>query len=39
MAYGPASGALVRMGELGENTGLLGAAAVAFERLEGDHAG
>ncbi|PFG74118.1 ROK family protein [Tepidiforma thermophila] len=36
MAYGPASGALVRIGELGENTGLLGAAAVAFERLEGD---
>jgi glucokinase len=35
LAYGPAAGALVRLSELGENTGLLGAAAVAFERLEG----
>jgi glucokinase len=35
LAYGPAAGALIRLSELGENTGLLGAAAVAFERLEG----
>ncbi len=34
LAYGPAAGALVRLSELGEDTGLLGAAAVAFERLE-----
>ncbi len=34
MAYGAAGSALVRLSELGENTGLLGAAAVAFERLE-----
>lgn len=34
MAYGAAGSALVRVGELGEDTGLLGAAAVAFERLE-----
>ncbi|OAI41418.1 hypothetical protein AYO38_03815 [bacterium SCGC AG-212-C10] len=34
LAYGPAAGTIVRISELGENAGLLGAAAVAFERLE-----
>ncbi|MFN0148008.1 MAG: ROK family protein [Dehalococcoidia bacterium] len=33
IAYGPASGTIVRVSELGEDAGLLGAAAVAFERL------
>jgi glucokinase len=33
LAYGPAAGTLVRVSELGEDAGLLGAAAVAFERL------
>jgi len=33
IAYGPAAGTLVRTSELGEDAGLLGAAAVAFERL------
>ncbi len=33
LAYGPAAGTLVRTSELGEDAGLLGAAAVAFERL------
>ncbi len=32
IAYGPASGTLVRLSELGDDAGLLGAAAVAFER-------
>jgi len=35
IAYGPASGTLVRLSTLGDDAGLLGAAAVAFERLEG----
>ena len=34
IARGNASGTLVRLSELGDNAGLLGAAAVAFERLE-----
>jgi glucokinase len=34
LAYGPAAGTLVRVSELGEDAGLLGAAAVALERLE-----
>lgn len=34
LAYGPAAGAIVRLSELGEDTGLLGAAAVALERME-----
>lgn len=34
LAYGPAAGTLVRISTLGEDAGLLGAAAVAFERLE-----
>jgi glucokinase len=34
LAYGPASGTLIRLSELGDDTGLLGAAAVAFERLD-----
>jgi len=34
LAYGPASGTSVRLSELGDDTGLLGAAAVAFERLD-----
>ena len=34
LAYGPAAGTLVRLSELGEDAGLLGAAAVAWERLE-----
>ncbi len=34
LAYGPAAGTLVRLSELGDDAGLLGAAAVAFERLE-----
>jgi glucokinase len=34
LAYGPASGTLIRLSELGDDTGLLGAAAVAFERSE-----
>jgi glucokinase len=33
LAYGPAAGTEVRLGELGDDGGLLGAAAVAFERL------
>jgi len=33
IAYGPASGTLIRLSELGEDAGLLGAAAVGFERL------
>ena len=33
IAYGPAAGTLVRLSELGDDAGLLGAAAVAFERL------
>ena len=33
IAYGPASGTLVRTSTLGDDAGLLGAAAVAFERL------
>jgi glucokinase len=33
IAYGPASGTLVRLSELGDDAGLLGAAAVAFERV------
>ncbi|MEX0784209.1 MAG: ROK family protein [Dehalococcoidia bacterium] len=32
IAYGPASGTIVRVSELGDDAGLLGAAAVAFER-------
>lgn len=35
MAYGAAGTAKVRLSELGENAGLLGAAAVAFEYLDG----
>jgi glucokinase len=35
LAYGPAAGTLLRTSTLGEDAGLLGAAAVAFERLEG----
>jgi glucokinase len=35
IAYGPASGTLIRLSELGDDAGLLGAAAVAFERLDG----
>lgn len=34
IAYGPASGTPVRLTELGDDAGLLGAAAVAFERLD-----
>jgi glucokinase len=34
LAYGPAAGTLVHIGQLGDDGGLLGAAAVAFERLE-----
>ncbi|MGI8927289.1 MAG: ROK family protein [Tepidiformaceae bacterium] len=34
LAYGPAAGTLVRLSELGDDAGLLGAAAVAFERLD-----
>ncbi len=34
LAYGPASGTKVLLSELGDDAGLLGAAAVAFERLE-----
>jgi len=34
LAYGPAAGTVVRLSELGDDTGLLGAAAVAFERLD-----
>ncbi len=34
LAYGPAAGTLLRTSELGEDSGLLGAAAVAFERLD-----
>ena len=34
LAYGPAAGTLIRESTLGEDAGLLGAAAVAFERLE-----
>jgi glucokinase len=32
IAYGPASGTIVRLSELGDDAGILGAAAVAFER-------
>lgn len=32
LAYGPAGGTIVRLSELGDNGGLLGAAAVAFSR-------
>lgn len=32
LAYGPAAGTIVRLSELGDNGGLLGAAAVAFAR-------
>jgi len=35
LAYGPAAGTLLRESTLGEDSGLLGAAAVAFERLAG----
>ena len=35
LAYGPAAGTLVRLSTLGEDAGLLGAAAVGFERLDG----
>ena len=34
LAYGPAAGTLIRLSTVGEDAGLLGAAAVAFERLE-----
>jgi glucokinase len=34
LAYGPAAGTLLRVSTLGEDAGLLGAAAVAFERLD-----
>ena len=34
LAYGPASGTEVRLSTLGDDAGLLGAAAVAFEHLE-----
>jgi glucokinase len=34
LPYGPAAGTAIRLTELGDDTGLLGAAAVAFERLE-----
>ncbi len=34
LAYGPAAGTLIRLSTLGEDAGLLGAAAVAFERLD-----
>jgi len=34
LAYGPAAGTLVRISELAEDAGLLGAAAVAWERTE-----
>ncbi|MGE0602057.1 MAG: ROK family protein [Dehalococcoidia bacterium] len=34
LAYGPAAGTIVRLSELKDDTGLLGAAAVAFERLD-----
>ena len=34
LAYGPAAGTLLRTSTLGEDAGLLGAAAVAFERIE-----
>lgn len=33
LAYGPAAGTLLRLSTLGQDAGLLGAAAVAFERL------
>lgn len=39
MAYGPTSGVAIRFSELGDDAGLLGAAAVAFEYLEGATAG
>jgi glucokinase len=32
IAYGPASGTIIRLSELGDDAGILGAAAVAFER-------
>ncbi|MCS7295451.1 MAG: ROK family protein [Chloroflexota bacterium] len=35
LPYGPAAGTAIRLTELGDDAGLLGAAAVAFERLEG----
>ncbi|GMV86082.1 MAG: glucokinase [Dehalococcoidia bacterium] len=34
LAYGPAAGTLIRLSELGDDAGLLGAAAVAFEYLD-----
>ncbi len=34
MAYGPTSGVVIKFSELGEDAGLLGAAAVAMEHLE-----
>jgi glucokinase len=34
LAYGPAAGTLVRLSTLGEDAGLLGAAAVALEYLD-----
>ena len=34
LAYGPAAGTLIRLSELGDDAGLLGAAAVAFEHLD-----
>ncbi len=36
LAYGPAAGTGIRLSELGDDSGLLGAAAVAFERLDSD---
>ncbi len=36
LPYGPASGTIVRLSELGDDTGLFGAAAVALERLDAD---
>jgi glucokinase len=35
LPYGPAAGTAIRLTELGDDAGLLGAAAVAFERLGG----
>jgi glucokinase len=34
LAYGPAAGTLIHLSELGDDAGLLGAAAVAFEHLD-----
>ena len=36
LAYGPAAGTLLRTSTLGEDAGLRGAAAGAFERLDGE---